>query len=93
MWLILAQDVQDRGKWGLYQLSEFSADSDHISLKEFPHAISLHRVIFNIQLKDRHREEVYNPFSLFYFCQSTYSVTIYPQILHTSTVFVVLAGF
>lgn len=27
--LFLAQDVQDRGKRGLYQLIEFSVDSDH----------------------------------------------------------------
>lgn len=49
------------------------------------------RVIINIQLKDRHREEVCNPFLFFYFCHSD-SMKINPQILHNSTVFVVLAG-
>ncbi len=52
--LVLAQDVQDRGKWGLYQLSEFSVDLNRCSLKDFPHAwFNLCRVIFNIQAKRR----------------------------------------
>lgn len=38
VWLVLSQDVQNRGKWGLHQLSEFSVDSDSWALKEFPHA-------------------------------------------------------